>query len=86
VWVQVTIPHEAPQTTRQVIFELLAGAFAVVESVDSLAIRRGMLSGVDELLAHEDLLILQRNYVEQDYPERLHAALSICAPMSLTLH
>ena len=86
VLLQVLIPHEATQTTRQVIFELLAGAFASVESTDTLAIRQGMLCGVDELITHEDQLIVQRHFVEADYPEKLHAALSVTPGLSLSLH
>ncbi len=86
VILQVLIPHDATQTIRQVIFELLAEAFAVVESTDTLAIRQGMLCGVDELITHEDQLTLQRQYVDEDYPEKLHAALSANPALSLSLH
>lgn len=86
VLLQVLIPHETNQTIRQVIFELLAGAFAAVESTDTLAIRQGMLCGVDELITREDQLLLQRQYVDDDYPEKLHAALSVTPGLSLSLH
>jgi hypothetical protein len=86
VQVQVLIPHDATQTIRQVIFELLAEAFAVVESTDTQAIRQGMLSGIDELITREDQLVLQRHYVDEDYPDKLHAALSVTPGRSLSLH
>ena len=86
VLLQVLIPHDATQTIRQVIFELLAEAFAVVESTNTLAIRQGMLCGIDELITHQDRLILQRHYIDDDYPDKLHAALSITPELSLSLH
>jgi hypothetical protein len=84
--VQVQIPHGATQTARQVIFELLAGAFASVESVDTQVIRTGLLSGIDEILTREDSVVLQRHYASQDYIEKLEAALRVSPSLSISIH